>query len=76
MQIVAAALGILVLLFVVIIAGTVIGGFVGWIVGLFFPFVIAALNQLTGLELTAFEMGAVLGFVSAFFRSSPTTGKN
>jgi hypothetical protein len=35
-----------------------------------FPFVIDTLNQLGDLNLTGFEMGAVLGFVGSFFRSS------
>jgi hypothetical protein len=61
------------LLFVVILLGTLVGGIVGWTVDLMFPFVVVTLNTLTGLELTAFEMGAVLGFVGSFFKSSLTT---
>jgi hypothetical protein len=53
--------------------GTLIVGIVGWIVGLVFPFVIVALNTMTGLTLTAFEMGAVLGFVGSFFKASVST---
>jgi hypothetical protein len=59
-------------LFIAVIAGTVIGGIVGWVVGAVFPFVPNTINQLAGTELTAFEVGAVLGFVGAFFRSSST----
>ncbi len=68
--IITGIIGIISLLFVAILAGTVIGGVVGWIVGLIFPFVIESLNTVTGLKLTAFEMGAVLGFTGSFFRSS------
>jgi membrane protein YqaA with SNARE-associated domain len=75
MQAILAAVAIVALLFVAVLASTVIGGIVGWIVGAVFPFVIEALNQLTGLQLTGFETGAVLGFVGAFFRSVASSSK-
>jgi hypothetical protein len=68
----SAAVMIAAILFVAVLLGTLIGGIVGWIVGLVFPFVIVTLNTLTGLTLTAFEMGAVLGFVGSFFKTSVT----
>jgi hypothetical protein len=49
---------------------------VGWTVDLVFPFVIPTLNTVTGLSLTAFEMGAVLGFVGSFFKASLNTSKS
>jgi hypothetical protein len=67
-----AAVMIAVLLFVVVLLGTLIGGIVGAIVGMAFPFVIDSLNTLAGLTLTGFEMGAVLGFVGSFFKTSVT----
>lgn len=67
-----AAVMITAILFVAVLLGTLIGGIVGWIVGLVFPFVIVTLNTMTGLTLTAFEMGAVLGFVGSFFKTSVT----
>ena len=70
MQVLISLFSIIVLLFVGIIASTLVGGVVGWIVGAVFPFVPATLNTVTGLQLTAFEVGAVLGFVGSFFRSS------
>ena len=73
MQIIVAAFGIVALLFIAVLASTVIGGVVGWIVEAVFPFVIISLNELTGLKLTGFEMGAVLGFVGSFFRSSSSS---
>jgi hypothetical protein len=60
------------ILFAAVLLGTLIGGIVGWIVGMVFPFVIVTLNTMTGLTLTAFEMGAVLGFVGSFFKTSVT----
>lgn len=56
-------------LFVTAVLGTLVGGIVGHCVGLLFPFVISTLNQVAGLTLTAFELGAVLGFVAGFFTS-------
>jgi hypothetical protein len=76
MAILLAALGIAGLLFVAVILSTLIGGIVGWIIGLVFPYVIATLNTLTGLTLTGFEMGAALGFVGSFFKSTTTVKKD
>lgn len=57
-------------LFVSAVLGTLVGGLVGFCVDLAFPFVTTTLNQLAGTGLTAFEMGAVLGFIAGFFSSS------
>lgn len=54
-------------LFVAAVLGTLVGGLIGYCVGLLFPFVISTLNQVAGLSLTAFELGAVLGFIAGFF---------
>jgi hypothetical protein len=70
--VILGAVAIAAILFVAVLLGTLIGGIVGWVVGLVFPFVIVTLNTLTGLTLTAFEMGAVLGFVGSFFKTSVT----
>jgi hypothetical protein len=70
--VILGAVAIAAILFVAVILGTLVGGIVGWIVGLVFPFVIVTLNTMTGLTLTAFEMGAVLGFVGSFFKTSVT----
>lgn len=69
-KIILAVMGIMAVLFLVVVMSTLIGGIVGWIVGMVFPFVIVTLNTLTDLTLTGFEFGAVLGFVGSFFKSS------
>jgi membrane protein YqaA with SNARE-associated domain len=71
--IIAAVAGIIGLVFVGVLLATVLGGVVGWIVGLFFPEIIASLNSIMGLSLSNFEMGAMLGFVGGFFRSTLRT---
>jgi hypothetical protein len=53
-----------------VILGTLVGGVVGWIVGLIFPYVIISLNTVLGLSLTGFEMGALLGFVGSFLSTT------
>jgi len=70
--VILGAVAIAAILFVAVLLGTLIGGIVGWVVGLVFPFVIVTLNTLTGLTLTGFETGAVLGFVGSFFKTSVT----
>jgi hypothetical protein len=72
MAVILGALGVLALLFVAMLLSTLIGGCAGWVVESVFPYVITTLNTLTGLSLTGFEMGAVLGFVGSFFKSSLT----
>ena len=67
--IIAGAVSIAALFFLMILLSTLFGGIIGWVVGLVFPFVIDTLNQLAGTQLTAFEVGAVLGFFGSFFRS-------
>ena len=63
------------LFFLGIIANTLVGGIVGWVVDIPFPFVISTLNHLAGTTLTPFELGAVLGFFGSFFKSSLTTSE-
>lgn len=56
------------------ILGTLFGAFAGWVVGLIFGKTI--LSFFAALGITGFKMwqiGAVLGFVGGFFRSSSTT---
>ena len=57
-------------LFIAMLASTFFGGVAGWVVGLVFPFVIETLNKVAGTQLTAFEVGAVLGFFGSAFKSS------
>ena len=59
------------LIVVVVLLSTLVGAFVGWLVGLFFDETILGIFACLGI--TGFKMwqiGAFLGFVSGFFRSS------
>lgn len=70
MTFIFSILGIVATLFFAVIAGTLIGGCVGWTVDLVFPVVNTTLNSLSGLQLDAFDMGAVMGFVSGFVKAN------
>lgn len=67
----------LIILFVVFLAtllGTLMGALSGWIVGLFFDDVILTTLMRFGVDvanLSMWKLGALLGFVSGFFRSIP-----
>lgn len=73
MKYVFAIVGVLATLFIAVIAGTFIGGVVGWCVNMMFPVVNTTLNQVSGLTLDAFDQGAVLGFLSGFIKTSVTS---
>lgn len=74
------ALGIAMLLFVGIILSTLFGGIAGWVVGMVFPFVTDTIRELSGYNspdkfLTDFQIGAILGFVGSFLKTSVSTSK-
>ena len=67
---------ILIVVFIAPLIGVVFGGLSGFIVGLFFNdpvlnLLIAVVPALNGYSLT--QIGATLGFVGGFFRSSVAT---
>lgn len=70
MKAIVSIITIVVTLFIGVCAGTFFGGVASWIVNMVFPQVGTALNALTGLQLDAFDQGAVLGFVGGFIRSN------
>lgn len=58
MTFIFSILGIVATLFIAVIAGTLVGGIVGWLAGA------------AGVGLTAFGIGAVMGFVSGFVKAN------
>ena len=53
--------------------GALMGAFSGWVVGLFFDETCALFLKLLGLsEVAMWEVGAFLGFVGGFFKSTQT----
>lgn len=74
--VIIAGVTVAALLLLAVILGTLVGGIVGWVVGAVFPFVIVSLNTVLGLQLTGFEMGAVLGFVGSFLSTSVRNNKD
>ena len=71
MKVIVGSLLVVAGLFIVVSFGTLIGALSGWVVGLFFGDTI--LGILACLGITGFKMwqiGAFLGFVGGFFKSS------
>lgn len=69
----AAAVGLVLLVMLLVILGTLFGGIAGWIVGLFFTDTIMSTLDAFGVEtfeLSMWQLGATLGFISGFFKSS------
>ena len=67
------AVGLVMLIIVMVILGTFFGGVAGWIVGLFFTDTIMTTLSRIGvdtLNMTMWQLGATLGFVSGFFKST------
>jgi len=67
-----AAVGGSMLIFVVLILSTLVGGIAGAVVGWVFNDTFVVLKGWMGLTCTNFELGAALGFVGTFFRSTTT----
>ena len=67
------AVGFVMLIIVMVILGTFFGGVAGWIVGLFFTDTIMQTLNRIGVDtmgMTMWQLGATLGFVSGFFKST------
>ena len=67
------AVGLVMLIIVMAIVGTLFGGIAGWIVGLFFADTIMNTLDAFGVEtfeLSMWQLGATLGFISGFFKAT------
>jgi ABC-type dipeptide/oligopeptide/nickel transport system permease component len=58
------------LVFVGVLLGTLFGAFAGWVVGLIFDETLTKLSALIGFAGPHWQLGAMLGFVGGFFRTS------
>lgn len=73
---IAAILGLIVLIPLIIILTTFFGGVAGWITGLFFEDEILKVLASTGIEgVTMWEIGCFLGFFGGFFKQPNTKDK-
>ncbi len=60
-------------LFMIVLLGTLFGALAGWIVGLFFTDTILGIFSALGVQdFAMWQIGAFLGFVGGFFKSSDT----
>ena len=67
------ALGLVAVIILMVILGTLFGGIAGWIVGLFFTDTIMGTLNRIGVDtigMTMWQLGATLGFISGFVKSS------
>lgn len=53
-----------------IIFGSLVGAFFGWVVGLCFPNTMEILSQILGVQAEPWQLGLIFGFVGGFFRSN------
>ena len=68
-----AALGVVMLVFILVILGTFFRGVAGWIVGLSFADTIMDTLDRFGVQIvgmTMWQLGATLGFISGFFKAT------
>ena len=75
MQVALAAVAVIALVFVLVPLGTACGALSAMIVEWFFPVLMQKLAYMAGFA-RPWELGAALGFVGAFFRSSTYTAKS
>lgn len=52
-----------------IVIGSLIGAFFGWVVGLCFPSTMALLSEILGVQAEPWQLGLIFGFIGGFFRS-------
>ena len=74
----AVILTALVMLFILPIVNTLVGAFIGLVVGLFFENAIFTFLSALGvstINLSMWQVGAALGFIGSFFRATAQTTK-
>lgn len=73
--ILAAILGIIIALLLLPLVGIAVGAFVGFVAGMVFPGTVGLVGTLitSGAVMPAWQVGAVLGFIGAFFKTSVRT---
>jgi len=67
------AIGLVLFVILMVTLGTLFGGIAGWIVGLFFTDTIMGTMNRFGVDtmgMTMWQLGATLGFVGGFFKST------
>lgn len=63
-------------IFFFILLSTFIGGFTGWVIGLFYgDTILRIFAQLGVKDITMFDLGIFLGFVGGFLKTKVTHGK-
>jgi hypothetical protein len=74
--VVGGILTVLAFLFLAPLLGAAFGAFSGWVVGLIFTDTMGKLVTVIPGGFTPLELGAALGFIGGFFKSTVTTKKS
>lgn len=69
-----ATLAVMALLFFAPVLGVLCGAFSGWVVGYFFPATFAPVVVFFHVP-TMWQLGAILGFIGGFFKSTQTNNE-
>jgi hypothetical protein len=75
MQVIAVLVGIALLILVSPLLGALVGAFCGLVVGYVFDESFVHLQKLLGTTAAPYQIGAMLGFIGGFFRSSVSSSK-
>lgn len=76
---IGSAVVIVALLFFMPLVGVIFGAFAGWVVGFYWTSTILQFLQRFGVDtvgLEIWEIGAAIGFLGSFFKSSPSTSSS
>ena len=75
---VLGCLGLIGLIFLSPLIGISVGAFAGYVVGQFFPGTVGLVGSAItgGATIPAWQVGAILGFVGGFFKSSVNTSRD
>lgn len=72
-KLITSTLAVIALAFLLPVLGTLIGAFMGWVVGLFFGETILAFLAAVGVTtsgLSMWQVGAAMGFLGSFLRTT------
>lgn len=67
---------ILVSVTLAVLATSLVGAFIGWVVGFFFPHTMYLLSTAMNIEAAPWQLGVMMGFVAGFFKHTTTVRKD
>lgn len=73
---IAGATLILVSVTLAVLGTALVGAFIGWVVGFFFPHTMYLLSTAMNIEAAPWQLGVMFGFVAGFFKHTTTIRKD